>query len=527
MIHFFRHWKNTARAPLADRQQLPYQPEAQASAEEIPRLRFGLVWWLSLALLCRAAASMIAGEPASPAIRVVKLKVEPASATVPALKYRLLPELRDLKPGNSVVSYYRAFSPEWQIVIQRDKDFWKSIDKWHDDKSKPPPPELVFVKNFGALKELDIGARRAYCDWEMIDRLRMEGIMMLLPDIQSFRTHIVLLAARARFEMLDGKHDQALYTLQTGFTLSRHVGEGPTLIQGLVGLAMASQMIEEVELLIQQPGAPNLYWTLTDLPSPFVDLRKPIQGEKITIDSLFPGWREMLADPQATPLPAAEFDRLLTKHIEIGQTAGLRTANSWQFKPLMALLAAKSYPEARQFLLKQGRSAKVVDEMPVSQVALLYEIYNFDRLYDEMVKWYGLPYPQTRKGVADAERQLKEAKANLIAGTFLATLLLPAVEKVFETSYRIERKLAGLRCVEAIRLYAGAHDGKLPASFKDIHEVPVPADPCTGEPFEYKVGASGAVLTAPPLRGQSVGRSIGFAWSYAITMQPAPKRKVP
>jgi hypothetical protein len=479
-------------------------------------------WCVSAALLLGAAstapvAAAADGAPKDPPITVIKLKLHPAKATLPALKYRLMPELRDLKPGNSVVSYYRAFSPEWQIVIQRNKDFWPAVEKWGDDKTKPPPKELEFVKNFHSLAELDIGARRAYCDWEMTDRLRKDGIMMLLPDIQSFRTYIVMLAARARYEMLDGKHDKAIYTLQTGFTLSRHVSEGPTLIQALVGMAMAGQMTDEVEQLIQQPGAPNLYWSLTDLPTPFIDMRKPIQGEKIFIDALFPGWREMVADRETKPIAPAEVEVLLTKTQGLTDILGLRSdeRDIWGSKLGLALFAAKAYPEARRFLLSQGRSKQLVDEMPVSQVALLYEIYNFDRFYDEMVKWHGQPYPLMRKGVNEAEQKLREAKADASAGTLLATLLVPAVTKVFEASYRTDRKLAGLRCVEAIRLYAAAHDGKLPASLKDIEEVPVPLDPITGNAFEYTLRPGGATLTAPT----APGHSAHHAWSYQITMQ--------
>jgi hypothetical protein len=471
--------------------------------------------WLPCVLLLCAPATAAAQD-------VIKIKLQPAAAPIPALKYRLMPELRELKPGNAVVLYYRAFSPEWQVAIKQP-DFWKWVEKWAEDKTKPPPAELDFARYFLALKELDLGARRAHCDWEMIDRLRKDGIMMLLPDIQSFRTYSVLLSARARFEMLDRKYDESLYTLQTGFTLSRHVSEGPTLIQALVGAAMTRQMIDEVEQLIQQPDAPNLYWALTDLPTPFIDLRKPLQGEKLVIDSLFPGWREMLADPQARPMTPVEFNSLVSKNLTYLSATGIRQFASWETRPLMALLAARSYPEARKFLLAQGRPKQLVDQMPVTQVALLYEIYNYDRFFDEMVKWYGQPYPVMRKGEDAAVRRLKEAKADSAAGTFLATMLLPAMQKVFDASYRIDRKLASLRCVEAIRLYAAAHQGKLPASLKDIEEVPVPADPFTGQPFGYTLTATGAVLTAPQLPEHPLYNT----WSYEISLPSAPKRSNP
>src|SRR5262249_711350 len=159
-------------------------------------------------------------------------------------------EVRDLKPGNAVVLYYRSFSPEWQTHLKNIK-LWDLLDKWEADRA--PPKVLRFVLLDNSLKEIDQGARRAFCDWEMLDRLRKEGMGMLRPDIQSFRTSIQLLRARAHFEIMDKHLDKALYTLQTSFAFSRHVSEGPTLIQSLVGAAMTNITVEEVEFFIQQP----------------------------------------------------------------------------------------------------------------------------------------------------------------------------------------------------------------------------------------------------------------------------------
>ena len=47
--------------------------------------------------------------------------------------------------------------------------------------------------------------------------------------------------------------------------LSRH----PTLIADLVGLAIANIGLRPVEEMIGEPGCPNLYWALTDLPASF------------------------------------------------------------------------------------------------------------------------------------------------------------------------------------------------------------------------------------------------------------------
>jgi hypothetical protein len=74
-----------------------------------------------------------------------------------------------------------------------------------------------------------------------------------------------------------------------------------------------------------------------------------------------------------------------------------------------------------------------------------------------------------------------------------------AFQKVFLARGRVERRLEGIRCLEAVRLYAAAHDGKLPRTLADITEVPIPVDPLTHKPFEYQTHAGKASLASPPL----------------------------
>jgi hypothetical protein len=67
---------------------------------------------------------------------------------------------------------------------------------------------------------------------------------------------------------------------------------------------------------------------------------------------------------------------------------------------------------------------------------------------------------------------------------------------------KTDRKIASVRCIEAIRLYAAAHDGKLPGALSEITDVPIPIDPVTGKEFEYKVEEGKAMLSAPPPQGE-------------------------
>jgi len=62
---------------------------------------------------------------------------------------------------------------------------------------------------------------------------------------------------------------------------------------------------------------------------------------------------------------------------------------------------------------------------------------------------------------------------------------------------RLERHVAALQCIEAIRLYVGSHDGTFPGKLLDVKVVDVPVDPVTTKPFSYKLSGSAAILESP------------------------------
>ena len=106
------------------------------------------------------------------------------------------------------------------------------------------------------------------------------------------------------------------------------------------------------------------------------------------------------------------------------------------------------------------------------------------------------PLPHTEPGrvLAAAEKlfaEVKHPKEPLFA------FLTPALSKVRSAQGRLEQRLAMLRHVEAVRMYAAAHDGKLPAKLSDC-PVPLPVDPFTGKPFRYEVDGETAHLRGSP-----------------------------
>ena len=110
----------------------------------------------------------------------------------------------------------------------------------------------------------------------------------MLPDAQAMRKWSWVLQLKVRVEISDKKYDDAVRTLETGIAFGRHVGEGPFLINTLIGIAVVTEALAEVEELIAQPDAPNLYWALSALPQPLVPTRKAMEVEQELIERLVP-----------------------------------------------------------------------------------------------------------------------------------------------------------------------------------------------------------------------------------------------
>src|SRR5262249_35536224 len=134
-----------------------------------------------------------------------------------------------------------------------------------------------------ALRQADRAARMDKPDWQILPKLRTDGISLLLPDLQKMRELARGLQERFREELAQRRFDDALVTAKTMFALSRHMGEHPTLIGGLVGIAIATVAIGPLDEMLEQPGCPNLYWALTSLPHPLISMEKGMEGERVFI----------------------------------------------------------------------------------------------------------------------------------------------------------------------------------------------------------------------------------------------------
>ena len=73
-----------------------------------------------------------------------------------------------------------------------------------------------------------------------------------------------------------------------------------------------------------------------------------------------------------------------------------------------------------------------------------------------------LPYPQAFRFFEAAHKRLRATSTS--EAHVLSRTLLPGLDRVTWAQARVERNLAALRVIEAVRIYAAAHGASCPTS---------------------------------------------------------------
>jgi hypothetical protein len=208
------------------------------------------------------------------AAREVELTLYPAQAPEDAQKYQLLPRADEQSDSDALVLYKKAIQ---SLPADYGKD---KISQWRSAPLKELPIEQVkaaLEKLSPSLQLLRQAGLSKKCSWPAVEPAPASG--ELTQDLSKYRELAFVLAVQARLEIAQGRYDQAVATARTGLTMARHLGDAPTLIHGLVGVAIGALMCQQLEAFVQAPDAPNLYWALQSLPKPFIDVNRQIQIE--------------------------------------------------------------------------------------------------------------------------------------------------------------------------------------------------------------------------------------------------------
>jgi hypothetical protein len=454
------------------------------------------------------------------------------AAPKPALKYQLLPELHELNAGNAAHNYLKCF------MEQRKFFYGKEAVADRVRYQTMPLAELPLdkLRDYGRnpLRQADWAARLDTNDWQDLKRLQDGDLEQVPPGVGPLQVLAAALQVRFRAEVAGRRFDDAIRTAKTMFALARHLGEHPSEVANLVGLWTAHLGLNTLAEMVQQPGCPNLYWALTDLPYPLVDLRKGVHGQRTLLAAELRGLRD------DAPMTDAEIDKFVEHY------CGMRSFEREQAgeAPRNQRLALKARVKdvervaaAGRRLADAGYSEALVNRLPPLQIILLDEKRAYEIERDERMKLVALPLrqidslvnassPQTPRPRIGGEGLSSPLPAPTRSGAEVSSPLapgsveggkgegvvrgadglfmdrLPDIIKLRRTQGQLEQQIALLRLVEALRLYAAEHDGRMPDELADI-TVPLPADPVTGKPFAYMLEGATARISGSSLAGEN------------------------
>ena len=450
-------------------------------------LTVSLVFGLSLVLLATGSF----GKEKEKELETFKLTLHPVAASVPALKHRLLPTIFEQKPGNAALIYKDVFYKYKEIEEELSSQGFDPAlyDKWLSMPLDKFPAEAVREHRTRRLVDMvEMAATKSECNWEL--SLRNENPFCIeLPHIGPMRKLFKIYRLQTRCDLAEGKINDALLKIRNEFVMARHAATSKNLMLNIFGFALAHQAYEDLELAIQQPGCPNLYWSLVQLPRPFIDLRESFDYEGNLLFLVAPQFRNIENDS----FGAQYWQNVIERDPFV--PAFSSTAGKEDRQRLAAtVLILGAYPKAKRSLIRDwGYTAEQVEAMPAARVVLLHAVKTYEKIRDECGKYFALP-DHEYLALSEKQRSFPWKKWRQEESLPFATLLLPAMEAAKVPEFRTTQTVDRLRVIEAIRLYADRHDGKLPERLDQITEVPVPIDINTGKPFSYCLENGTAIL---------------------------------
>jgi len=207
----------------------------------------------------------------------IELVFSPAKTTETAQKSRLLPTTDEQIDADAAALYQKAIRSLPQDYQPKQFSNWRNLPP---DQLPVEQVELALKKLKPTLDLLYQATRSKQCNWPFIKPGQVS--QQFMDDLSKYRQFAFILDVQAKLQIAQEQYEQATATLKTSLTMANHLGDAPTLVQGMVGIAIAALNQSRIEQWIQS-DAPSLYWALEDLPQPLVDVNKAI---KIETDNL-------------------------------------------------------------------------------------------------------------------------------------------------------------------------------------------------------------------------------------------------
>ncbi len=416
----------------------------------------------------------------------MQLTLHPQPAPQSMFRYRLLPSIGEQTPGNAAVIYGKVMAEQHGVFGY--KDYWEDQQKYLEmPLEELRESDLVrgLTRHGMIFDSLDAASKCEHCDWQVPVR-GGDFANILLPEVQELSMLSRLLRLRARYQIACGDHEESLRTIASTVAMARHVSNASTDYHAIVGSYIVSNASQVLLEYAQQPDAPNLYWALSTLPDPLIDCHAAYRSVLESLPLTF----EFFAHVDSDHFNDQYWDeqmRLVWKMIKKPPRESVEPLER------LELVMMRVYPIAKSLLVESGINEEQVNEMPVSHVVLAASAREYQRELEAAYQLTFLPFPESVKKLRQAKAERKSLPRLLPLTRVLD--FHKQLEAVAVASIRTRTQIALLRTIEAVRLHAAENGNQLPQQLAEITEVPLPIDPSTQKPFDYRVEGDLAIIT--------------------------------
>ena len=428
-----------------------------------------------------------------------------------------------------------------QLLTVRDEHQRKL--NWGDDipDELSPAEREQFIQDYAELLAiLDDASLYAECDWEFstedLSWYSDDSLLELL--FNPVRNTARLLKVRTCHALEQDDMELAIQSIKSLYAMADNFLKMPLIMNSLIASSIADSAASCVDALIASGKSPNLYWPLTQIPRFSHYHLRTVESERNDIFTYYPQLKEIdnpardedhdfwleFGEKFLVGIQGhwdldmyIDMDMKMKETTENDQACPEETLSREELRKqkraeiiesLEEIL--KDHPEAfevykkslypadpqtildelpviKQTVLDWGYSPERIERLCAEHLVAIYTVRVHEELFDDVTKWFGVDYltwqAHPNGKAREAVNQTVESYGTKLAGMIANTLSVFA----YEILVGCEQEIDALRVVEAIRLYAASHDGKLPKKLDKITEVPIPWDPTTGKSFKYKV----------------------------------------
>lgn len=432
---------------------------------------------------------------------IIEMTVSPAAQPNPTFANRLTYLPRETDAGNAATLYMHSLGEnllrsKWK---QLEQQFGDEVYDWSGYEDPPNEAGLVNLKQASAkfdeyiAMHIERASKRRQCDWglglEDLTGPMVYGVH--LNGLQETRSISRALALQTKLAILESRFDDAIHLMRMNYRLGENVGNVEMLVGSLIAIAEVGITNRSMINFIAAPDSPNMYWALSELPSPMVDVRGAIRMECGALSRIFPE----IASAETADHSVEEWSRIV-QEMPRTQMSLTQMEEPAVMNLIPAAIGVMTYAPAKERLLKAGYDAKRLEEMAVGQVLLIDANLEQRKISERVEREAYLPFWVSNGDEAEEFMKSQESGAFNSFGKALSLMILPAIQQVRQADMRVQRDIDALRLIEALRMHA-SETGSFPASLDEIKAVPIPDNPATGKPFQYQLEGQTAVIELP------------------------------